>query len=83
MYAEAEYRGMITKNGLLGWVLFANATTVGDPATGVTLFDRIDPAAGAGLRFQVHKRSRANLCLDAGVGRRGSYGIYLALADVF
>ena len=82
-YLEAEYRGMLTKNGLVGWVLFANSTTVADPAAGVALFDRFDPAAGAGLRLQVHKRSRTNLCLDAGVGRRGSYGVYLALAEVF
>jgi outer membrane protein assembly factor BamA len=80
---EVEYRGTITKNALLGWVLFANATTVSDESTGVGLFDRIDPAAGAGLRVLVHKRSRTHLCLDVGAGRRGSYGIYLALADVF
>ena len=82
-YLEAEYRGMLTKNGLVGWVLFANATTVGDPAAAIGLFDRIDPAAGAGLRLQIHKRSRTNLCFDGGVGRRGSYGIYIALAEVF
>jgi hypothetical protein len=31
----------------------------------------------------VNKHSRTNLCFDVGVGRQGSYGVYLAVQEAF
>ena len=80
LYAEAEYRRDITGNGLLGFVLFANANTVSEPVTEKYIY--IHPAAGAGLRIKFNKKSGTNIALDYGMSR--SYrGIYLNLGETF
>jgi hypothetical protein len=83
LYGEMEYRLTLTSNGLLGMVLFANATTVSNPQADQQLFDAVEPAAGTGLRFLLFKRSRTNLCLDFGWGRNGSHGVYLGVGEAF
>jgi hypothetical protein len=83
IYGEAEYRGPVTRNGLLGMVAFATFTTVSDKQTGEKLFDSIAPSAGAGLRLLIDKRSRTHLCLDFAWGKDGSTGLYLAIQDAF
>jgi hypothetical protein len=82
-YGEVEYRGMITANGLLGLVIFANTTTVSNLNGGEKLFDNYAPAAGAGLRALFNKHSRTNLCIDFAVGKDGAKGVYLAIQDAF
>jgi len=82
-YGELEYRGMLTRNGLLGIVAFANATTVSNLAAGEKLFDSYAPAGGAGLRLLFNKRSRTNLCVDFAFGKDGAKGLYFALQDAF
>ncbi|BCS35828.1 hypothetical protein TBR22_A50620 [Luteitalea sp. TBR-22] len=82
-FLEVEYRGTITRNGLLGWVAFANTTTVSDVGGGQRLFERFAPGAGAGLRLLLDKRSRTNLTFDVGFGERGSRGIYLGIQEAF
>lgn len=82
-YGELEYRGMLTRNGLLGIVAFANATTVSNLDAGEKLFDSYAPAAGAGLRVLFNKRSRTNLCVDFAFGKDGAKGLYFALQDAF
>jgi hypothetical protein len=82
-YGELEYRGMLTRNGLLGLVAFVNATTVTNLDAGEKLFDSYAPAAGAGLRVLFNKRSRTNLCVDFAVGKDGAKGLYFALQDAF
>lgn len=82
-YGEVEYRGMLTANGLLGLVVFANTTTVSNLSGGEKLFDNYAPAAGAGLRALFNKRSRTNLCLDFAFGKDGAKGVYLAIQDAF
>ncbi|MBZ5560499.1 MAG: BamA/TamA family outer membrane protein, partial [Acidobacteriia bacterium] len=83
LYWETEYRGTITSNGLLGFVAFANVTTVGSQESGDTLFSTYAPGAGAGLRVLLNKRSRTNLCADWGWGKDGSHGFYLAIQEAF
>jgi hypothetical protein len=83
IYGEAEYRGPVTRNGLLGMVAFATLTTVSSKQTGEKLFDSIAPSAGAGLRLLIDKRSRTHLCLDFAWGKDGSTGLYLAIQDAF
>jgi Omp85 superfamily domain len=83
MYWETEYRATLTKNGLLGMVVFANLTTVGSVETGERLFKTYAPAAGFGFRVLLNKRSRTNLCTDWGWGKQGSRGFYLAIQEAF
>ncbi len=83
IYGEVEYRRLMTANGLLGMTVFLNATTAAGPATAQGLFDSVAVAGGAGLRFLVHKQSRANFCVDVAFGRDGSHGVYISLRDAF
>jgi len=83
VYGEAEYRGALMRNGLLGLVLFATMTTVSNRETGERLFDDIAPSAGGGLRLLLNKRSRTNLCLDVAWGKAQARGVYLAIQEAF
>ena len=83
VYGEAEYRGPIMKNGLVGVVAFATITTVSNRQTGEKLFDSVAPSGGGGLRLLINKRSQTHLCLDFAWGKDGATGVYLAIQDVF
>jgi hypothetical protein len=83
VYGEMEYRGTLTANGLLGMVAFVNLTTVSGKDTGQSLFDDAAPGTGVGLRVLMNKRAGTNICIDVGVGRQGSKGLYLGLQEVF
>jgi hypothetical protein len=82
-YGEVEYRGTLTRNGLLGMVAFLNTTTVTDLNDDERLFDSFATGGGAGLRLLINKRSKTNLCLDVGFGKQGSRGVYLAIQEAF
>ena len=82
LYGEVEYRQALRRDQLLGMVAFANTSTFSNRDEGERLFDAFAPAAGAGLRVLFSKRSRANLCVDYGIGRH-SHGFYLALQEAF
>ena len=83
VYAEAEYRGLLTRNGFLGMAAFVNVTTIGNRSTGEHIFDSAAVGGGAGLRFLVHKQSRSNFCVDLAFGRDGSRGLYISFRDAF
>jgi hypothetical protein len=83
MYGEVEYRATATANGLLGFVIFLNTTTVTNLQTGEHLFDTFSPASGAGLRLLLNKRTKTNLCVDVGFGQHGSHGLYLGVQEAF
>ena len=83
LYGEVEYRGPLSRNGLLGWVAFLNTTTLTNLQEGERLFDNFAPGAGAGLRVLFNKHSRTNICLDLGFGKDGSHGVYLAVQEAF
>ena len=82
-YGEIEYRGTLTRNGLLGMVAFLNTSTISSKADGEKLFDSFATGGGAGLRLLINKRSRTNLCFDLGFGKQGSRGVYLAVQEAF
>jgi outer membrane protein assembly factor BamA len=82
-YGEVEYRGTLTRNGLLGMVAFLNTTTVTNLDIDERLFDSFATGAGAGFRLLINKRSKTNLCLDFGFGKQGSRGVYLAVQEAF
>jgi hypothetical protein len=81
LYLESEYRFGITKNGLLGGVLFAN----GETFTGIqgNKFQKIAPAAGTGLRVKINKHSDTNVAIDYAFGMYGSNGFFVNLGEVF
>ncbi|MBK6537008.1 MAG: BamA/TamA family outer membrane protein [Ignavibacteria bacterium] len=83
LYAEIENRFSLTKNGLLGLVLFANAVSISNPDAKVKLMDHIEPAAGFGLRIKFDKYSRTNICVDFGIGTHGSKTVFLNIGEIF
>ena len=83
LYGETEYRFPISQcGGVLGGVVFVNATTANSPDKRIKLFDYIEPAYGFGLRIMVDKHSRTNLQVDYGFGHHSS-GFYLGATEVF
>ncbi len=83
VYGEAEYRFPISPcNGLLGGVLFVNATTANNPYLDLKLFESIKPSYGFGFRIKADKYSRTNLAVDFGFGEQ-SFGFYLAASETF
>jgi hypothetical protein len=94
LYAEAEWRFRLTDDGLLGGVLFANASSFGAPAfqaSGPTwsyaspytpLLGYVRPAAGFGLRFMMNRDSRSNVTLDFAFGE-GSAGVWFNAGEYF
>jgi outer membrane protein assembly factor BamA len=81
LYLESEYRFPITRNGLLGGVVFANAESVSDYPS--NKFETIFPGAGVGLRLKINTFSRANYGIDYGFGNEGSQGLFFHLCEVF
>jgi outer membrane protein assembly factor BamA len=81
LYLEGEYRFGLTRNGLLGGVLFVN----GESFTGLqnNTFQKIAPAAGPGIRIKINKHSNTNVCIDYGIGTGGSHGFFVNLGEVF
>jgi hypothetical protein len=83
VYGEVEYRGALTPSGILGFVAFMNSSTIGSVETGSKLFADYAPAAGAGLRVLLNKKSRTNFATDWGWGKDGSRGFYLGIQEAF
>ncbi|MDP4223176.1 MAG: BamA/TamA family outer membrane protein [Bacteroidota bacterium] len=81
IYIESEYRFSLTKNGLLGAVIFGNAESI--PESPSSDLGPLIPGGGFGLRIKVNKFSDTNLCIDYGFGVRGSRGFFLNLGEVF
>ena len=81
-YSELEYRYPILRNQFLSGVVFANVQTTNDQM-GTKLFQKWQPAAGAGLRLLFNKATRTNLCIDYAFGRFGQRGLFLGLNDAF
>ncbi|TDE13875.1 BamA/TamA family outer membrane protein [Dyadobacter psychrotolerans] len=81
LYFETEYRFSLTRNGLLGGVVFGNAQSFSNWPS--SKFDRVIPGAGLGLRVKVNKASRTNIAIDYGFGVKGSRGLFVNLGEVF
>lgn len=79
-YLEAEYRRDITRDGLLGFVLFANATSVGQENSRHLKY--VHPAGGGGLRLKFNKGSNTNIALDYGFSKNNT-SLILGLGEAF
>lgn len=83
LYSEVEWRFPISKcTEVLGAALFVNLTTASSHDNHVDLFEYIKPGIGGGLRIMLDKKSRTNLSMDYGVGRK-SNGFYMTAGEVF
>ena len=81
LYLETEYRFKVSRNGLFGMVVFANAQSFSELAT--NKYEVISPAAGLGARFKFNKHSKTNIAVDYGFGVGGSQGFFLNLGEIF
>jgi hypothetical protein len=79
-YLESEYRFAITRNGLLGGVVFGNVEKVYKKWTDL---HTIIPGEGLGIRIKLNKYSNTNLAIDYGFGVGGSHGLFFNLGEVF
>ena len=80
LYFEAEYRRDIVDNGLFGFVVFANATSVTEPEHNT--FTSVHPSVGSGLRIKFNKSSNTNIAIDYGLSK-GYHGFMINLGEAF
>lgn len=81
LYFESEYRYGITRNGLIGGVLFCNVQNFSSDLS--KQYSNLFPGYGLGLRVKFNKYSGANLCVDYGFGVKGSQGFFVNVGEVF
>ena len=81
VYGEGEFRYRISRNGLLGGVVFANVQSFSSEQG--SELQEIQPGFGAGLRLKIKKSSRTNLGVDYGFGAQGSRGLFIAVGEYF
>jgi hypothetical protein len=81
LYSEAEYRFPLTKNGILGGVLFVNTVTASDKSAGKSVFYSNDFGYGTGIRVKVKKIARSNFAVDAGLSKHSPVRIYINLQE--
>ncbi len=81
IYLESEYRFGLTRNGLLGGVVFGNAETIMPNLSSPV--KKIMPGTGLGLRIKMNKYSNTNIAIDYGFGIGGSHGLFFNLGEVF
>jgi hypothetical protein len=78
---ETELRFNLSRNGLVGGVIFGDAESLSE--LGNNKFEAILPAIGLGLRIKFNKFSGTNACIDYGIGTKGSRGFVGNLGEVF
>lgn len=81
LYLETEYRFDLTRNGVLGGVLFSNIETVSSAPS--RKLEQLQPGYGLGLRIKLNKKSNTNLAVDYGFGTSGMRGFFVNLGEVF
>ena len=81
VYAESEYRFKLTRNGVLGAVVFLNAESLS--AQQGTHLQAIQPGYGPGLRVKLNKISKTNITIDYGFGSEGSRGLFIDVGENF
>ncbi|HTQ64544.1 MAG TPA: BamA/TamA family outer membrane protein [Puia sp.] len=83
LYGETEYRFPISRyTGILGGVLFANATTTTNKMEDILLLEYLRFGYGGGLRIMLDKKSRTRLEIDAGIANK-TVGFYLGAQETF
>lgn len=80
-YAESEYRFQLSKNEKWGGVIFVNGSSF--ETSWQKSFSKLAFGYGLGIRFQLNKTSKTNLCVDYAWGREHSHGIFVNIGEVF
>jgi hypothetical protein len=80
MYAEAEQRYQLSRNGLWGLVLFANVSSVSEYDS--QHFNYWHIGAGCGARIKFNKYSNSNLAIDFGFSK-DYWGVWLNIGEMF
>lgn len=80
LYFETEYRFVVTRNGLLGALVFANAQSFSEWQT--NQFETVTPGAGIGIRIKANKYSDTSLIITYGVGAGGARGFLFNLGEM-
>ncbi len=80
LFFESEYRFNLSKNGFLGGVVFANATSASEYET--QNFKYWQPAIGAGVRLKFSKYTKVNVAFDFGISKDYA-SVYLKIGEVF
>ncbi len=80
-YIENEYRFGISRNGLLGGVVFANFQYFSSDLS--KEFNNVKGGYGLGIRIKLNKYSGTNLAIDYGFGEKDSRGFFVNLGEVF
>ncbi|MDP4283169.1 MAG: hypothetical protein Q8891_02005 [Bacteroidota bacterium] len=81
VYLESEYRFAISRNGLFGGVVFANAESFSSAPS--SQLQSIQPGTGFGLRINLNKKSNTNIAIDYGFGTQGMKGLFVNVGEVF
>lgn len=81
LYFESEYRFGISRNGLVGGVMFVNMQNFSSDLS--QQYSNIFPGYGIGMRIKLNKTSSTNLAIDYGFGKNGSQGLFVNLGEVF
>ncbi len=81
VYLEGEYRINLSRSGIFGAVVFANAQSFTELAS--KRFETIAPGYGGGIRIKFNKFSRTNVSIDYAFGRGGSQGMFINVGEVF
>jgi len=81
VYAEGEYRYQISRNGLVGGVVFLNGESFS--AQPGTALQRVQAGFGPGVRVKLSKISKTNVAVDYGFGNQGSRGVFVNVGEVF
>lgn len=77
-YGEVEYRFDISRSGLWGGTVFTNVQSLRYQSK----FQRLAPAAGAGLRLKFNKYTNTNVTFDIGVGLE-SWNYFFSIGEFF
>jgi outer membrane protein assembly factor BamA len=80
LYAEAEQRYQLSRNGLWGLVTFFNLSSVSEYDT--QHFNHWQIGAGAGLRAKLNKYSNTNLAVDLAFSKN-YWGVWLNIGEMF
>jgi outer membrane protein assembly factor BamA len=81
LYDEAEFRFRLTRNGILGAVIFGNLHSFTEWPS--NKFEKINAGYGGGIRIKLNKFSGSNIAIDYGFGALGSRGLFVNLGEVF
>ena len=81
VYTEFEYRQTLTRDGLVGAVMFVGGMATSGRPGGP--FEKLDPNGGVGLRVKFSKRTSTNLTVDMAWGEDQPPRFFFGMQEAF